>query len=52
MPINVLERAHHGIRIGTTEVDVAAAQRFCTDLLGVETDPARPEIPGLPGFWI
>lgn len=52
MPINVLELHHHGIRIGTSPDDVKEAKSFYTDLLGLDADPARPEIPGIPGFWV
>jgi catechol 2,3-dioxygenase-like lactoylglutathione lyase family enzyme len=52
MGIKVLELHHHGIRIGTTVEDVERAQRFYTGVLGLESDPQRPVLPGVPGFWM
>src|SRR5215467_14406384 len=52
MPIKVLELHHHGIRIGTTPVDVERGRRFYTEVLGLEADPQRPDLPGVPGFWM
>lgn len=52
MPIKVVELHHHGIRIGTTPEEVEQARTFYTDLLGLDTDPARPNIPTIPGFWM
>lgn len=52
MPIKVVELHHHGIRIGTTPEEVEQARTFYTDVLGLDTDPARPNIPTIPGFWM
>ena len=52
MPIKVIELHHHGIRIGTKPEEVETARRFYTDVLGMQPDSARPEIPGVPGFWM
>src|SRR5437867_5663151 len=52
MPIKVLELHHHGIRIGKSADDVSKAQEFYTDLLGLQADAGRPNIPGIPGFWL
>ena len=52
MPIKVLELHHHGIRIGKSADDVTKAQEFYTDLLGLQADSGRPNIPGIPGFWL
>ena len=52
MPIKVVELHHHGIRIGTSEDEVAQARTFYSDVLGLDTDPARPNIPSIPGFWM
>ena len=52
MPIKVIELHHHGIRIGTKPEEVETARRFYTDVLGMQPDTARPEIPGVPGFWM
>ncbi len=52
MPIKVLELHHHGIRIGTTDDEVEQARNFYTDVLGIPADSGRPEIRGIPGFWL
>ena len=52
MPIKVLELHHHGVRISKTPEEVAKARYFYTDVLGLQADPGRPEIPGIPGFWV
>lgn len=52
MPIKVLELHHHGIRIGTSPEDVDQARQFYHDVLGLEADQGRPEIRGIPGFWM
>jgi len=52
MPIKVLELHHHGIRIGTTPEQVESGRRFYTDVLGLEPDPERPNLPGVPGYWM
>jgi len=52
MPIKVLELHHHGIRIGTTPSEVESGRRFYTDVLGLQPDPERPTLPGVPGFWM
>ena len=52
MPIKVLELHHHGIRIGTSVEAVEKARQFYTDVLGLEADAGRPQIRGIPGFWL
>jgi catechol 2,3-dioxygenase-like lactoylglutathione lyase family enzyme len=52
MPIKVLELHHHGIRIGPSEDAVNRARHFYGEVLGLETDQGRPNIPGIPGFWM
>jgi catechol 2,3-dioxygenase-like lactoylglutathione lyase family enzyme len=52
MPIKVVELHHHGIRIGTQPQELEQARQFYTDVLGLENDADRPNIPGVPGFWI
>lgn len=52
MPIKVVELHHHGIRIGTTDQDVTSAREFYGDVLGLEADAGRPDIPGIPGLWM
>ena len=51
MPIKVLSLLHTGIRIPTGDDEVAAAHAVYTDLLGLERDPERGDIMGIPGFW-
>lgn len=52
MPIKVVELHHHGIRVGKTAEELEAARVFYIDVLGLEADPGRPTIPGIPGSWI
>ena len=52
MSIKVVELHHHGIRIGTTPEEVEKARQFYTQVLGLQTDPGRPNIPTIPGFWM
>ena len=52
MPIKVVELHHHGIRIGTAPEEVEKARQFYTEVLGLQTDPGRPNIPTIPGFWM
>lgn len=52
MPIKVLELHHHGIRIGTNDESVEQARHFYGDVLGLQTDSGRPNIAGIPGFWM
>jgi catechol 2,3-dioxygenase-like lactoylglutathione lyase family enzyme len=52
MPIKVLELHHHGIRIGTSPEAVEAARQFYSGVLGLEADAGRPDIRGIPGFWM
>jgi len=52
MPIKVVELHHHGIRIGTTPDEVENGRRFYVEVLGLEADPQRPDLRGVPGFWM
>lgn len=52
MPIKVLELHHHGIRIDPSDEAQDKAIAFYSDLLGLEADQGRPNIPGVPGFWM
>ena len=45
MPIKVLELHHHGIRLGTSDDAVEQARQFYGDVLGLEADSGRPNIP-------
>jgi catechol 2,3-dioxygenase-like lactoylglutathione lyase family enzyme len=50
--MKVLELHHHGIRIGKTAEEVEQAQQFYSEVLGLPVDAGRPNIPGIPGFWV
>ena len=52
MAIKILEIHHTGFRLDTKGEMVDAAERFYTDVLGLERDKGRPTIPGIPGMWI
>src|SRR5262249_29881182 len=52
MPIKVIELHHHGIRIGKSADEVESARHFYTKVLGLEPDPERPNLNGVPGFWM
>lgn len=51
MAIQVTALMHAGLRVGRSDEDIAKAKAFYQDMLGLETDGDRPEIPGIPGFW-
>jgi catechol 2,3-dioxygenase-like lactoylglutathione lyase family enzyme len=50
MALQVLELHHHGICMppGLTE----RMRGFYQDVLGLRPDPGRPNIPGIPGYWM
>ena len=50
MPVEVLELHHHGIRIGPSDDAQKSARELCSGVLGLEADPGRPNVPGIPGF--
>lgn len=52
MAVKVLELHHHGIRVGPSGEDLNKALSFYHDVLGMAPDPGRPEIPGVPGYWM
>jgi len=51
MPIKVLALLHTGVRIPTADENLTAAHAVYSDLLGLEVDPNRGDIQGIPGFW-
>jgi catechol 2,3-dioxygenase-like lactoylglutathione lyase family enzyme len=51
MAIKITRLLHAGIRVAPDEASVADAGKFYSDVLGLSADRARPEIPGIPGFW-
>jgi catechol 2,3-dioxygenase-like lactoylglutathione lyase family enzyme len=52
MAIKVLEIHHTGFRIDAEDRKMKALEGFYTGVLGLERDPGRPTIPGIPGMWI
>ena len=52
MAVKVLELHHHGIRVGPTPEGLKKALAFYQDVLGLTPDPGRPEIRGVPGYWM
>ena len=52
MAIRVLEIHHHAIRVDADPPKLDAVQNFYEGVLGLDVDPGRPTIPGVPGFWI
>jgi catechol 2,3-dioxygenase-like lactoylglutathione lyase family enzyme len=52
MAIGVLEIHHHAIRVDAEQPKLDAVQNFYEGVLGLDADPGRPTIPGVPGFWI
>jgi catechol 2,3-dioxygenase-like lactoylglutathione lyase family enzyme len=50
MAIKVLELHHHGIRVRPEKADECKA--FYESVLGLSADPGRPNIPGIPGYWM
>jgi catechol 2,3-dioxygenase-like lactoylglutathione lyase family enzyme len=50
MAVRVLELHHHGLRVPLDKVE--EANRFYTQVLGLQPDVTRPEIPFVPGSWM
>jgi catechol 2,3-dioxygenase-like lactoylglutathione lyase family enzyme len=50
MAVKVLELHHHGIRVNPEETEKSLA--FYRDVLGLTPDAGRPNIPGIPGYWM
>jgi len=50
MAVKVLELHHHGIRVKPDETEKSLG--FYKDVLGLTVDTGRPEIPGIPGYWV
>ena len=50
MAVKVLELHHHGIRVNPAETEKSLA--FYRDVLGLSPDAGRPNIPGIPGYWM
>src|ERR1044072_9934579 len=52
MAIEIVEIHHHAIRIDSDQPKLDATRDFYKNVLGMQADPGRPTIPGVPGFWI
>jgi len=52
MSIKVTGLLHHGVRVGKKPEEVDAARSFYADVLGLEADKHRPDIQGVPGYWM
>jgi catechol 2,3-dioxygenase-like lactoylglutathione lyase family enzyme len=52
MAIKILELHHQGVRVGGSQQEADAAAAFYHDVLGLGADTGRPNIPGIPGYWI
>jgi len=52
MAIRILELHHHAVRVPPSQAEAERSRDFYRDVLGLGTDPGRPDIPGVPGFWV
>jgi catechol 2,3-dioxygenase-like lactoylglutathione lyase family enzyme len=52
MAVKVIELHHHGIRVGPSQEEVGKALAFYHDVLGLDPDPGRPQIPSIDGYWM
>lgn len=52
MSIKVTGLLHHGVRVGKKPEEVEAVRRFYSDVLGLQPDQDRPDIKGVPGYWM
>ena len=52
MAIRVLEIHHHSVRVDGGPDKLDEVEQFYGGVLGLDADPKRPKIPGVPGFWI
>ncbi len=52
MSIKVTGLLHHGVRVGKKPEEVEAVRHFYTDVLGLDADQDRPDIKGVPGYWM
>jgi catechol 2,3-dioxygenase-like lactoylglutathione lyase family enzyme len=50
MAVRVLEMHHHGLRVPLDKVE--EAKQFYAQVLGLQPDVTRPEIPFVPGSWM
>ena len=52
MTIKIKKLLHIGIRVDPDENSITEANTFYSDVLGLQIDTQRPEITGIPGFWV
>ena len=52
MAIMVLELHHQGVRVGGSQEEADRTMSFYNEVLGLGADPGRPNIPGIPGYWV
>ena len=52
MTIKIKNLLHIGVRSDPDENSIKEANTFYSDLLGLQIDTQRPEINGIPGFWV
>lgn len=52
MAIKIVGIHHHAIRIGDKGESPDAVHDFYSNVLGLGHDEGRPNIPGVPGWWI
>ena len=52
MTIKIKKLLHIGIRVDPDENSITEANIFYSDVLGLQIDTQRPEITGIPGFWV
>lgn len=50
MAVKVLELHHHGICMHPSLAETMRG--FYEQVLGLQPDPGRPDIPGIPGYWM
>ena len=52
MTIKIKKLLHIGVRVDPDENSINEANPFYSDVLGLQIDTQRPEITGIPGFWV
>ena len=52
MTIKIKKLLHIGVRVDPDENSINEANAFYSDVLGLQIDTQRPEITGIPGFWV
>jgi catechol 2,3-dioxygenase-like lactoylglutathione lyase family enzyme len=50
MAVRIIELHHHGVRVPLDQVE--ETNRFYTQVLGLQPDVQRPDIPFVPGSWM